>query len=111
MIQGWGLFLFAVLQRSTKLIPPSNCSFLLNETATKTINTFIDSFDYYGTRLVFSASVDGPLLEEDNRSFKNESKNILRDDSFYDTLFTWCKKHNYGFHPMVNPYSIEKWPE
>lgn len=24
VIQGWGLFLFAVLQRSTKLIPPSN---------------------------------------------------------------------------------------
>ena len=89
---------------------PSNCSFILNDKALETINTLIEAFEFYGTRLIFSASVDGYYLETENRSFIDSKKNNLKNDEFYDKLFTWCKKYNFGFHPMVNAYNIEKWP-
>lgn len=89
---------------------PSNCSFILNDKVVETLEYFIKSFDYYGTRMFFSASIDGPLLEETNRSFIDTKKNKDRNDNFYDKIFKWCKKQNFGFHPMVNAHSIEKWP-
>ena len=90
---------------------PSNCSFILNDLYFEKIKNFIEAFSYYETRLIFSASVDGPILEEKNRSFNDTSKNALRNDDFYNKLFDFCKTYNYGFHPMVNAFSIEKWPE
>ena len=102
--------------KTTKHVPnmvciPSNCSFILNEEYFPKICQLIDAYEYYGCKLVFSASIDGPILEVENRSFRDESKNVLRDDSFYTKLFEFCKKYNFGFHPMVNAYSIERWPE
>lgn len=90
---------------------PSNCSFILNDKVVAALDEIIDAYDFYGTRLMFSASVDGPILENENRSFKDSKKNQQKDDIFYTKLFEWCKKHRYGFHPMVNACAIEKWPE
>lgn len=95
----------------TEICIPSNCSFILNEPYFNKIKELIEAFSYYGVRLVFSASIDGPILEETNRSFKDVSKNILRDEEFYTKLFNFCKTYNYGFHPMVNAFSIENWPQ
>ncbi|MDD7592117.1 MAG: hypothetical protein PUJ92_03895 [Bacilli bacterium] len=33
-------------------------------------------------------------------------KSILTDE-FYDNLFKFCKKHSYGFHPMLSAYGID----
>lgn len=90
---------------------PSNGSFILSEKYFSKIQTIIKNFEYYGTRLVFSISVDGPLLEPENRSFIDEKKNEIRNNEYYEQLFKFCEEHSYGFHPMVNAYSIEKWPE
>lgn len=90
---------------------PSNCSFILNDKAVQTLEKYFEAFEFYGTRLFFSISIDGPYLEEHNRSFNDSKKNNLKNDNFYDKLFQWGKKWDFGFHPMVNAFSIEKWPQ
>ena len=90
---------------------PSNGSFILSEKYFKQILEIKENFAYYNCNLAFSISVDGPIIENDNRSFVNDNKNIVRDDSFYEKLFKFGQEYDYGFHPMVNAYSIENWPD
>lgn len=92
------------------IIIPSNFSFLLQEKATQKIEYFLYEFQKINVRLVFSCSVDGPLLDLINRPLNNDSK-IKNSDNFYEKIFHFCKKHGFGYHPMVNAYSIEKWPD
>ena len=89
---------------------PSNGYFILNEKYLEQILEIRKQMLYYGTNLSFSISIDGPLLEEQNRSLINEKNNFLRDEKFYEKMFNFCKTYNFGFHPMVNAYNIEKWP-
>ena len=90
---------------------PSNMSFLLDEKKKANVEEWIAKFKTLKVRLQYSASIDGLLIEENERSFINESKNAERTEEFYNILFEWCQKYNYGFHPMVAAGSIEKWPE
>lgn len=91
------------------IMVPSNMSFLLSEKKTKNIKSWIEAYKQIGCRLSFSASVDGYMLEAEQRSFINEEQNKSRTMEFYDKLFTWCKKYAFAFHPMVAAYGIEKW--
>lgn len=85
---------------------PSNFSFILSEEAAEKVQTYIDLFDKNNIRLALSASVDGLLMDESVRPLKGNS---IRDESFYDRLFEFCKHNNFCFHPMISAYSIEKW--
>lgn len=100
--QGWGIHYIMI---------PSNMSFILDGQKFATIKTYIDEFKKAGCKLVFSASVDGPLLDNSQRSFVNEQKNTDRDQLFYEKLFDWCKEMKFAFHPMVAAHGIEKWVE
>lgn len=101
--------------RSKKLTPelvmiPSNCSFVYNKKTRDKIQEYIDKFRDAGTDLVFSISIDGLYIEEQNRPFKDKEANqIKNNDSSYDEIFRFAKKNQYGFHPMVAAGSIEKW--
>ena len=78
----------------------------------ETLEKYIDMFESAGARLFFSCSIDGPIIESDNRPFNDESKNyIKKDDVYYKKIIDFCNKRNFGYHPMVNANSIEKWPE
>ena len=91
---------------------PSNMSFLTHDSTTKIIQNYINRFRKRDVDLRFSASFDGKYIDTDTRSFRDENKNILKsNDEFYDKLFSFCKKNNYGFHPMVGAYKIENWKE
>ena len=89
---------------------PSNMSFLTNDKTTEVVQKYIDIFRMKDVDLRFSASFDGKYIDCDTRSYKNESKNSLKNnDEFYERLFSFCKKNNFGFHPMVGAYKIEEW--
>ena len=98
--KGWGI---------TYIMIPSNMSFILNPTKLKHVEYYIEEFKKAGCRMCFSASIDGPIIEEQERSFKDEKLNSLRNKDFYDQLFVWCKKNRYAFHPMVSAHGIDKW--
>lgn len=106
-------FIKRVPEKLNTLTIPSNFSFIMNEKARVVIEKFIESCKFYGTNVVFSCSYDGPIIENQNRPFVDTNLHTVEKNSqeYADILFDWCKKYNYGFHPMVNAYSIEQWPE
>lgn len=91
---------------------PSNCTFVLNKKIKAVIQSYINKFKELGIDLKFSASVDGKILENQTRSYYDESANPKKSsDEFYKNLFNFCAKNGYGFHPMVSASGIEKWSE
>ena len=90
---------------------PSNYTFILNEQHTKKIENWIQYFKDIGITLNFSASIDGLIVDNETRTFKGNNGTERTEENFYNKVFSFCKKHNYGFHPMVAPSSIDKWIE
>lgn len=92
---------------------PSNCTFILNDKITELIQHYIYEFDKLNTRLAFSCSVDGKIIENKTRPYKNntELSSQKNTDIFYDKLKNFCEINNYGFHPMVSANGIEHWIE
>ena len=88
---------------------PSNCSFIMYEEYKNRIQNVIDNLADMGVRLIFSASVDGQIIEDIARPPVNK-KNVGKKDKigFYDLLFEFNYKNRYGFHPMLCAYTVEK---
>jgi len=93
------------------LMIPTNCTFILDPAKVQILENYIEEFSKLSVDLSISASIDGKLLEDTTRPFRSSSDNIIRyrDDKFYDDVFSFCKKHNFLFHPMVASHGIEKW--
>lgn len=87
-------------------IVPSNCSFVLDEKQTCTIERYIKLFQQYGSYLMYSISVDGKIIEQESRPTNGEDK---RTDEFYDRLILFAKHNNFCFHPMVASKTVSKW--
>ena len=91
---------------------PTNFSFITNDKARNMIEKYIEAFKFHGVEVVLSCSYDGPLIENINRPFNNQENRVDKGTQEYaDILFEWCSRYGFGFHPMVNAFSIEKWPE
>lgn len=95
----------------TTIMIPSNCCFILNDDRLKKVEEYIEIFDKVGVRLCFSASVDGLIIEEKTRPFKNITQEKRTEENFYNKLFDFCLKYGYGYHPMVSASGIEYWIE
>lgn len=96
----------------TQIVIPTNFSFLLDEKKTNHMIYYIEEFKKNNSCLQLSVSIDGKMLEDQTRPFKYinaEGKVKLRDDEFYEKLFSFCKKNNFKYHPMVASYGIDKW--
>ena len=98
---------------SMNIVIPSNMSFLFAPDGENKMQWYIDEFQKIGTRLIFSASIDGIFLEDKFRKFKykKDTINIVRDQSYYDKIFSFCHKNGYLFHPMVSAKSCKYWIE
>lgn len=90
---------------------PTNGTFLRYPEKVKIIEDYIEKFNFYDVRLMFSFSNDGLILDKINRPTINGDDAFKSDAQYYNTMVEFCKKHDFGFHPMVNAYSIEQWPE
>lgn len=95
-----------------QIMIPSNFSFILEEKYLKAIEYYINAFDYYNVNLAFSCSNDGGILDRHSRPFHSAEKTEMKDtEEYYKMLFEFCRKHHFGFHPMVSAYGIEQWGE
>ncbi len=92
----------------SRVIIPTNMNFLFNEDLTDSIESLIERGKKVNVPVLLSASVDGIFMEE-NRPPKTKSKK--RNAEFYDKLFSFVKKYNFAFHPMVYSNQIEKWKD
>lgn len=95
------------------IIIPSNCSFVLKDDSLNMISNYIEKFKEQGVRLCFSCSNDGWYIDKMARPFNNEEEYELKKgtQAYYDCIFDFCKKQNFGFHPMVSAHGIEYWQE
>lgn len=107
----FGLKVLAIILAKIKLglvikqiIIPSNFSFINYKDKITQIEWFIEEFKKEDCNLIFSASIDGKFGENIIRPFNNSQ---TLSDEYYDTLFKFCKKHDYGLHPMLSAYGID----
>ena len=96
-----------------EIVIPSNMSFLANEKTAKMVQQYIDKFLIEGSMIIFSASVDGKIIEEKTRPYVGGEKITLqkKNDDFYDRLFKFLNANHYCIHPMVSAAGIEHWIE
>jgi radical SAM protein with 4Fe4S-binding SPASM domain len=84
---------------------PSNMNFIFNRE--DEVQKLINKAKEYDKIINISASVDGLYMEE-NREIKSGTQ---RDEKFYENMFDFCSKNNFGFHPMIYSNKIEKWKD
>lgn len=82
----------------------SNCSFVMDKYQLGEIQKRINKFNEINTRLCFSISVDGAIVENYSRPLKNGTE---KQKDYYDELFCFAKKNNFYFHPMISPQNIK----
>lgn len=92
-----------------KIVIPSNCSFVAYDEELKIIEKYIEEFKKINTRLIFSASSDGLIIDQITRPYN--AGNPMELSLFYDKLWDFCEKYNYCFHPMVDAYTIKDWQQ
>lgn len=98
-------------ERIKRIIIPTNFTFIVSQDATTRIEGLIERFRLIGIGVTLSASFDGKYMEQ-NRPFKKNLDlefNCIRDDAYYDRVFQFSKKHDFGFHPMIYAEGIENW--
>ena len=86
------------------IVIPSNMSFLYDDEKIKRMESL---FEKSKDRIFLSCSVDGKYSDS-NRPFINGK---VRDDDYYDRMFKFAKKWQFGFHPMIYNERIEDWKE
>lgn len=90
---------------------PTNYTFILSDEYTKRVQEIVDNFNSINIHIFLSASFDGKYMEQ-NRPFKNDLDIKLkaeRDDAYYEKVFLFNKKNDFGFHPMIYNEGIEYW--
>lgn len=98
-------------KKPDRVMIPTNGTFLKYPERVAKIEKYIRDFSFYNTNLTFSFSNDGLILDEINRPLKEDQEKYAEKEKYYDDLAVFCKKHGFGFHPMVNAAAIEKWPD
>lgn len=93
------------------IIIPTNCSFMLVDKKVEKMQFYIDEFNKCGVKISLSASIDGLIVDNQCRSFNDNTLNEKRNQAFYDRLIEFITKNNGGFHPMLSAHFIDKWIE
>lgn len=92
---------------------PTNFTFLCSQEYTSKIETLIKEFEDINIILSLSASFDGYYMEV-NRPFVKDLDiplNVLRDEKYYLKVAEFCKKYQFGFHPMIYAENIQYWKQ
>lgn len=96
-----------------KITIPTNFTFIASDKYTKKVENLINKFKNIEVPIHLSASFDGKYCEE-NRPYVRDLDikfDHIRDDSYYDKVFEFIKKHECGLHPMIYSKKIECWKD
>lgn len=90
------------------IIIPTNGSFCQNEKLVSIINDYIFKMSKVNTKLIFSLSYDGPVIDNLNRpSINSKVFDKIDNNNYINNLFLFSKQNQVGFHPMISPSQIE----
>lgn len=93
-----------------RITVPSNMTFLKSESLTKEVENLIKYAEENGIGFGISASIDGKYQDYINRPVAgNVDQHKFYSDEFYDIIFSFAKKYNIAFHPMIHHKNIENW--
>lgn len=91
---------------------PTNASFVLSDKALVEMANRIEDFNHAGCFFQFSGSIDGGIVDnmtrQGNTTALTESKS---SEDFYDRFFSFWRKWNFRFHPMVSQENVKYWKE
>ena len=108
---------------------PTNYTFLLDKDLKQRVEFLLRGFEELGIYVGLSASIDGKYLEHDNRplllvkgrkevmeesslpAMTASERKEVRDDEYYDEVFSFTNKAGGGLHPMIYSKGIEKWKD
>lgn len=90
-----------------EVIVPTNFSFIYDDKKTERIEKLLEKCKENKIYFYLSASVDGKYSDE-NRPFKDGR---IRTDEYYEKVFSFCKKWNFNFHPMIYNTTINQWKD
>ena len=88
---------------------PTNYTFILSKTLIEKVEDLLKKSREVGVPIFLSASLDGKYCEK-NRPFRGGGIEP-RDDKYYDKVFSFNKKWNFMYHPMVYSEHIEDWKD
>ncbi len=94
---------------ATGLVIPCNMNFINDSKKLKITEDQIQIGKQCGFRIAYSISIDGLYMDQ-NRPLKNNSINH-RDNDFYEKIFEFASKYEFGFHPMIYSDGIDKWKD
>lgn len=94
--------------RCKEFMIASNGFFISKDETLQPIQGYINEFSGLGSRLLFSLSIDGAIIEDLSRPLAGVN---VRPEDFYEKVFAFVHHNDYSFHPMIAACSIEEWPE
>ena len=86
---------------------PTNASFCQSKELIKVMENYILLFRLKGCDLGISISYDGILIDSVNRPAIN-NKILNKENDYLNNLFSFAKRNDFGFHPMISHNLIEK---
>ena len=88
--------------RPKEILIPDNGHFLENSIYLNKVENYIERMKKLQIPLYLSLSVDGYYCDYARKEHKDE---------FYNTLYDFCLKHNFGIHPMISSDNVQYWIE
>jgi hypothetical protein len=88
--------------RPKEILIPDNGHFLENLIYLNKVENYIERMKKLQIPLYLSLSVDGYYCDYARKEHKDE---------FYNTLYNFCLKHNFGIHPMISSDNVQYWIE
>lgn len=84
---------------------PTNFSWIMNDAKVQKIQELINFGKINSVFVGLSCSIDGKFADK-YRPFKN---GFSRTENYYQRIFEFCSKNDFGFHPMLYSEAIQDW--
>lgn len=88
------------------IVIPTNFTFIFSKNRTSQVEYLLQKAKDNKIKFFLSASVDGKYCDNENRPTVSGRQ---RDDKYYDDVFSFVKKWDCSFHPMIYSHNVEKW--
>lgn len=87
---------------------PTNFSFCADSVIYDKVEKWIKIFRDIDCQLHLSCSIDGP---EKTESIARPNYIAIKDEEFYDKVFSLAAKYSFAFHPMISKHFLQNYKE
>ena len=84
-----------------KITIPTNASFVMFDSMCEKQKEYKKRFMEKGVDLCYSISIDGALVDKQERAFNSDEQTKKKNDDYYDRMFSFARSQRVCFHPML----------